>query len=79
MDHRSQTTISLDAVLCFIRGTNLSTSLEVRIQIGSKHVERVLSSRENETAVLRVEAELFHVLLALMEEHKLRWNVVSLF
>jgi hypothetical protein len=45
------------------------------LQVGTEDVDAVLSSGEQHLAVMGVESELLDVLLALVQEHKLGWDL----
>ena len=49
----------------------------IGLEVGSEDVVGVLRGGYKHLAVVGVETELFQVVLALMQEHKLRWDVFS--
>lgn len=77
--------VALDVVLGSLYGLvgfcffllDLAASLRevVWVQVWSEDVEGVFSCREEQGSIDGVESKLFHVVLALVKEHKLWWNI----
>ena len=49
----------------------------IGLEVGSEDVVGVLGCGDEHLAVVGVETELFQVVLALMQEHELGWDVFS--
>jgi hypothetical protein len=49
----------------------------IGLEVGSEDVIGVLGGGDEHLAVVGVETQLFQVVLALMQEHKLGWDVFS--
>jgi len=47
----------------------------IRVKVWSEHVEGVFGGGKQKRSILRMESQLLHVLLALMEEHELWRNI----